>query len=106
MGASRKPEPVKEKVELIPIVAPATETGVFLQAARMETMRLQSAVVSSTAPTPSPISADHPLISSSNTLNLVRFELKHTKIKCLSLVLLFAVGMYSHNILNKKTLAV
>lgn len=69
--AHRRPEPVKEKVELIPIVAPAAETGLFLQAARVETMRLQSAVVSSTAPTPSPIFADHSLIFSSNILNLV-----------------------------------
>lgn len=94
------------KVVLIPIVAPAVETGVFLQAARVETMRLQCAVVSSIAPTPPPISADCSLILSSNTLNLVHFELKQTKTKCLSLVLSFAVDMYSHKIWNQKTLAV
>lgn len=65
---------MKEKGELIPTVAPAAETGVFLQAARVETMRLQSAVVSSTAPTPSTISADHSLTFSSNTLKLVYFN--------------------------------
>lgn len=59
-----RPEPVKKKVEFIPIVAPAVETEVFLQAGRVETMRLQSAVVSSTAPTPSLIAADCSLIFS------------------------------------------
>lgn len=38
--ASRRPEPVNEKVVVIPIVAPAVETGVVLQTARVETMRL------------------------------------------------------------------
>lgn len=92
-------------MELIPIVSPAVETRVFLQAARVETMRLQSSVVSSTAPTPSPISADCSLIFSSNTLNLVHFEPKHTKTKCLNLVLLFTVDMDSYNIWNQKALS-